>query len=82
MRAPAMRGRGGAVRPRRRRGPEERQGSGWLVLPATMTLRGRAGEIYQVPFAPPPAGHELVGGYGSTPVYTTLSSLVLSFDFP
>ena len=39
-RAPATRGRGGATRSRRRRGPEGRQETAWPVLPATMTCRG------------------------------------------
>lgn len=39
----------------------------WPDLPTTMTCRGRAGETYQIPIAPPPADHELVGARGSTP---------------
>ncbi|KAL7184930.1 hypothetical protein ACSBR2_026973 [Camellia fascicularis] len=46
-----VRGRGGVQRGR---------GTGWPALPMTMTYRGQGGATYQIPFAPPPADHELV----------------------
>lgn len=65
-----------------RRGQEAR----WPELPTTMTCRGQGGEMYQIPIAPPPTDHELIGVYGSTPVCTTilciLYSYFISFDIP
>ncbi|XP_028082755.1 uncharacterized protein LOC114284085 [Camellia sinensis] len=38
----------------------------WQELPTTMTCRAQGGEPYQIPIAPPPADHELVGVRGLT----------------
>ncbi|GMP35857.1 hypothetical protein CsSME_00008156 [Camellia sinensis var. sinensis] len=48
-------------------GSRARRGAGWPELPTTVTYRGRAGETYQIPIAPTPAGHALVGVRGPTP---------------
>lgn len=53
-------------RSRARRG----RGASWLALPTMMTCRGQGGKTYQIPFAPPPADHELVGFYDLPPVFT------------
>ncbi|XP_028060081.1 uncharacterized protein LOC114263696 [Camellia sinensis] len=36
------------------------RGAGWPALPAVLTFQGQGGSTYQIPFAPPPAGHELI----------------------
>ncbi|KAF5933114.1 hypothetical protein HYC85_029285 [Camellia sinensis] len=36
------------------------RGAGWPVLPAVLTFQGQGGSTYQIPFAPPPAGHEFI----------------------
>ncbi|KAF5932593.1 hypothetical protein HYC85_028764 [Camellia sinensis] len=47
-----VRGRGGVQRGR---------GTSWPALPTLLTYRGQDGATYQIPFAPPPADHELAG---------------------
>ncbi|KAF5933342.1 hypothetical protein HYC85_029513 [Camellia sinensis] len=37
------------------------RGTGWPALPTVLSYRGQDGVTYQIPFAPPPAGHELAG---------------------
>ncbi|GMP88136.1 hypothetical protein CsSME_00040221 [Camellia sinensis var. sinensis] len=44
-----------------RRGSQARRRAGWPELPTTVTCQGCARETYQIPIAPAPAGHELVG---------------------
>ncbi|KAL7228266.1 hypothetical protein ACSBR2_007053 [Camellia fascicularis] len=51
------------ARARGRSGPQRGQRAGWPALPTMMTCRGQGGETYQIPIAPPPADHELVGFY-------------------
>ncbi|XP_028117319.1 uncharacterized protein LOC114314953 isoform X2 [Camellia sinensis] len=53
-----VRGRGGVQRWR---------GGGWPALPTSLTYRGQGGATYQIPFAPPPADHELVGFHDLPP---------------
>ncbi|XP_028077217.1 uncharacterized protein LOC114279200 [Camellia sinensis] len=36
------------------------RGAGWPALPAVLTFQGQGGSTYQIPFAPPPAGHEFI----------------------
>ena len=69
-----VRGRGRAQRGR---------GAGWPDLPTMLTYRGQSGEIYQIPFAPPPAGHELAGIPDLPPVCITafLYSHLISVQF-
>ncbi|GMQ02233.1 hypothetical protein CsSME_00048557 [Camellia sinensis var. sinensis] len=50
-----------------RRGSRRGRRAEWPDLPTTMTCRGQAGETFQIPIAPPPVDHELVGVRGSTP---------------
>ncbi|GMP63402.1 hypothetical protein CsSME_00025114 [Camellia sinensis var. sinensis] len=61
VRAPAARERNGSTRSRRRRDPEERQGTGWPELPTSLTFQRRFGETYQIPIAPASAGRALAG---------------------
>ncbi|KAF5933242.1 hypothetical protein HYC85_029413 [Camellia sinensis] len=42
-------------------GVEGGRGAGWPALPAALTFRGQGGSTYQIPSAPPPAGHEFIG---------------------
>ncbi|KAF5933073.1 hypothetical protein HYC85_029244 [Camellia sinensis] len=49
-----VRGRGGVQRGR---------GVSWPSLPTILTCQGQGGATYQIPFAPPPTDHELVGFY-------------------
>ncbi|GMP58622.1 hypothetical protein CsSME_00022221 [Camellia sinensis var. sinensis] len=35
------------------------RGTGWPTLPTVLSYKGQDGATYQIPFAPPPAGHEL-----------------------
>ncbi|GMP54659.1 hypothetical protein CsSME_00019746 [Camellia sinensis var. sinensis] len=75
VRAPSAResGRGArATRTRSRRDVQSRQRTKWPELPTTLTCWQHTGEAYQIPIEPTPAGHELVGVRGSTPVCTTL----------
>ncbi|GMP24285.1 hypothetical protein CsSME_00001601 [Camellia sinensis var. sinensis] len=70
--APTARAGAGAGAPRMARargrsGPWRGQGVGWLALPTMMTYRGQSGEMCQIPFAPPPADHELVNFYDLPP---------------
>ncbi|KAF5932472.1 hypothetical protein HYC85_028643 [Camellia sinensis] len=44
-----------------RSGARGGQGTGWPALPTVLSYRGQDGATYQIPFAPPPAGHELAG---------------------
>ncbi|CAL5381980.1 unnamed protein product [Camellia sinensis] len=47
------------ARVRGRGGVQGGRGTGWPALPIVLTYRGQDGATYQIPFAPPPAGHEL-----------------------
>ncbi|KAF5934658.1 hypothetical protein HYC85_030829 [Camellia sinensis] len=49
------------ARVRGRGGVQGGRGAGWPALPAVLTFQGQGGSTYQIPFAPPPAGHELIG---------------------
>ncbi|KAF5932180.1 hypothetical protein HYC85_028351 [Camellia sinensis] len=44
-----------------RSGARGGRGTGWPALPTVLPYRGQDGATYQIPFAPPPAGHELAG---------------------
>ncbi|GMP47171.1 hypothetical protein CsSME_00015052 [Camellia sinensis var. sinensis] len=55
-----------ATQARDRSGSRERRRVEWPELPTTMTCRGQGGETYQIPIAPLPANHELVGVRGLT----------------
>ena len=87
--APAARAEAGAgvgssqrARARGRRGVQRGRGTGWPALPTMLTYRGQSGETYQIPFAPPPAGHELAGIPDLPPVCITLFlHLALLFHF-
>ncbi|XP_028059974.1 uncharacterized protein LOC114263606, partial [Camellia sinensis] len=48
------------ARVRGRGGVQGGRGAGWPALPAVLTFQGQGGSTYQIPFAPPPAGHEFV----------------------
>ncbi|XP_028105113.1 uncharacterized protein LOC114304153, partial [Camellia sinensis] len=52
---------------RSRSGVQGGRGAGWPALPTAMTCRGRGGATYQIPIAPPPPDHELVGFYDLPP---------------
>lgn len=66
--APAARvGAPRAARARGMSGSRRGQGPEWSALPTMMTCRGQGGKTYQIPIAPPPADHELIGVYGSAP---------------
>ncbi|CAL5335642.1 unnamed protein product [Camellia sinensis] len=74
-RAPAAgeRGRGaGVARIYGRRSSGARQRARWLELPTTLTYWRYSGKACQIPIEPAPAGHELVGVQGPTPVCTIL----------
>ncbi|KAI7994534.1 Protein MAINTENANCE OF MERISTEMS, partial [Camellia lanceoleosa] len=45
---------------RSRGGVQRGRGASWLALPASLTYRGQGGVTYQIPFAPPPADHEIL----------------------
>ncbi|KAI7989095.1 Protein MAIN-LIKE 2, partial [Camellia lanceoleosa] len=75
--APAARVGAGAgeariAQARGKSGSQRERGAGWPALPTMMTCRGQGGETYQIPFAPLPADHELVGFY-DLPPYTRQS---------
>ncbi|KAF5932857.1 hypothetical protein HYC85_029028 [Camellia sinensis] len=58
------------------------RGTGWPALPTVLSYRGQDGAIYQIPFAPPPAGHELAGIPDLPPVcFTSFCILHLAFHF-
>ncbi|GMP74044.1 hypothetical protein CsSME_00031580 [Camellia sinensis var. sinensis] len=75
-------GAGGArvARVRDRSGARRGWGASWPALPTMMTCRGQGGETYQIPFAPPPADHELVRFYDLPPAFSeyTRQSLELN----
>ncbi|GMQ07720.1 hypothetical protein CsSME_00051804 [Camellia sinensis var. sinensis] len=48
------------ARVRGRGGVRGGRGAGWPALPAVLTFQGQGGSTYQIPFAPPPAGHEFI----------------------
>lgn len=66
-----VRGRGGVQRGR---------GTSWPALPTLLTYRGQDGATYQIPFAPPPADHELAGIPDLPPVCIT-SFCILHWHF-
>ncbi|GMP93976.1 hypothetical protein CsSME_00043599 [Camellia sinensis var. sinensis] len=55
------------ARVRGRSGARRGRGVSWPALPTMMTYRGQGGATYQIPFAPPPADHELVGFHDLPP---------------
>ena len=59
------------ARVRGRGGVQGGRGTGWPVLPTSLTFRGQGGVTYQIPFAPPPADHEFVGVPDLPPVCIT-----------
>lgn len=61
---------------RGRSGTRRGRGASWLALPTMMTCRGQGGETYQIPIAPPPTDHELVGFDDLPPVCTTVSCIL------
>ncbi|XP_028069559.1 uncharacterized protein LOC114272081 [Camellia sinensis] len=70
--APAARAGAGAgtsrtARVRGRSGARRGRGASWPALPTVMTCRRQGGTTYQIPIAPPPADHELVGFYDLPP---------------
>ncbi|KAF5932590.1 hypothetical protein HYC85_028761 [Camellia sinensis] len=48
------------ARVRGRGGVQGGRGAGWPALPAVLTFQGQGGATNQIPFAPPPAGHEFI----------------------
>lgn len=76
------------ARVRSRSGARRGRGVSWPALPTTMTCRGQGRATYQIPFAPPPTDHELVGFYDLPPVCTTSSCILhchfisVYFDIP
>ncbi|GMP80378.1 hypothetical protein CsSME_00035496 [Camellia sinensis var. sinensis] len=67
--AAPVRGAGASIaaQARSRSGSWRGQGVEWPALPTTMTCRGQGRETYQIPIAPPPTDHELVGVRDLTP---------------
>ncbi|GMP61421.1 hypothetical protein CsSME_00023896 [Camellia sinensis var. sinensis] len=74
------------ARIRGRSGPRRGQGVSWPALPTVLTCRGQGEGTYQIPFAPPPADHELVGFYDLPPPRTfdvlALYSIPPPFQIP
>ncbi|GMP96823.1 hypothetical protein CsSME_00045303 [Camellia sinensis var. sinensis] len=66
--AGAVAGMSRTARVRGRSGARRGRGVSWPVLPTILTCRRQDGATYQIPFAPPPADHELVGFYDLPPV--------------
>ena len=72
------------ARVRGRSGARRGRGVSWPALPTSLTYRGQGGATYQIPFAPPPADHELVGFHDLPPVCITTfyaSCIGISFQF-
>ena len=65
-----------------RSGAQGGRGTGWPALPTVLSYRGQDGATYQIPFAPPPADHELAGIPDLPPVcITSFCILHISFQF-
>ncbi|GMQ09921.1 hypothetical protein CsSME_00053127 [Camellia sinensis var. sinensis] len=61
-----------------RSGSRREQRGEWPSLPTMMTCQGQDGETYQIPIAPHPPDHELVGFYG-LPLNTDVSNTLADF---
>ena len=68
------------ARVRGRGGVRGGRGAGWPALPAVLTFQGQGGSTYQIPFAPPPAGHEFIDVPDLPPVCSTAFCTVIQFS--